>query len=100
LTSLPVEIGNLVNLQDLELAFNNLAGSIPVEIGRLENLERLDLSNNTLSGPIPAALRNLSLLWYLDLSENTGLLCWESYDALYWAIALMFYLGPAEVCPG
>ena len=45
LTSLPVEIGNLVNLQHLNLENNQLT-SLPVEIGNLVNLQQLYLGIN------------------------------------------------------
>jgi len=45
LTSLPTEIGNLVNLKCLYL-YNNKLTSLPTEIGNLEKLERLGLRNN------------------------------------------------------
>ena len=68
--SIPAELGNLTRLRELHLAGNQLSGSIPAELGRLNQLEWLDLSNNQLSGSIPAELGNLDQLKVLDLSEN------------------------------
>ena len=40
---IPPEMGNLINLNILELGFNQLSGSIPPEIGNLTNLTYLTL---------------------------------------------------------
>ena len=79
LERVPVEIGGLSGLVSLGLTNNVLRGSIPAEIGDLVNLEWLDLSNrlesryernNQLTGPIPAEIGNLAKLRYLNLSSN------------------------------
>ena len=49
---IPVEIGNLTNLEYLSLVDNQLTGEIPVEIGNLTNLEYLSLIDNQLTGEI------------------------------------------------
>ncbi|CAK7344445.1 unnamed protein product [Dovyalis caffra] len=54
----------------LDLNINKLVGSIPLEIGNMKNLEVLDLSNNALIGPIPQILGNLEKLEELDLDHN------------------------------
>ena len=48
LTSIPREIGNLVNLMDLYLDHNDLT-SLPKEIGNLVNITYLDLHRNVLT---------------------------------------------------
>jgi hypothetical protein len=58
LTSLPAEIGNLVNLQDLSLSENNLS-SVLAEIGNLTNLQALGLSDNNLSS-LPPEIGNFT----------------------------------------
>ena len=73
--TIPAELGNLINLQHLDLSseylcFSHLSGSIPPELGRLTNLTRLDLSWNDLSGPIPAELANLTNLAQLYIGGN------------------------------
>ena len=68
---LPVELGDLTNLQILYLNQNMLSGAIPVALGKLTNLEQLSLSQNMLSGEIPAALGDLTNLQSLSLSANT-----------------------------
>ncbi len=67
---IPTELGNLANLQDLYLLRNELSGPIPTELGNLANLDQLSLSRNALSGPIPTELGNLANLQDLDLSRN------------------------------
>jgi hypothetical protein len=66
--TLPPEIGNLYNLEHLELYDNNLS-SIPPEIGNLYNLQQLYLSGNNLTS-VPYEIGNLHNLTSLDLSFN------------------------------
>ena len=64
---LPVELGDLTNLQILYLSQNMLSGAIPAALGDLTNLQQLYLSQNMLSGEIPAALGDLTSLQILYL---------------------------------
>jgi Leucine-rich repeat (LRR) protein len=68
LTTLPKEIGNLVNLKILILSDNNLT-TLPNEIGNLENLTELDLENNKLT-TLPNNIGNLVNLKDLALNNN------------------------------
>ncbi len=68
--SIPTELGNLSNLIDLHLRFNQLTGNIPTELGNLSNLIFLDLCSNQLTGNIPTEFGNLSNLSLLFLSSN------------------------------
>ena len=66
---MPLELGYLANLHELDLRYNELSGPIPPELGNLANLERLFLSGNPLTGSIPpelGKLANLELLWVSD----------------------------------
>lgn len=54
----------------LKLDHNNLTGPIPTELGDLANLESLDVGNNELTGAIPTDLGNLGKLEYLMLYGN------------------------------
>ena len=68
--TIPPELGNLTNLDILSLATNQLSGTIPPELGRLSNLTELVLATNPLSGTIPPELGNLSNLEVLVLGTN------------------------------
>ncbi|KAG0516874.1 hypothetical protein BDA96_09G040100 [Sorghum bicolor] len=91
---IPLGIGNLVHLEDLDFTRNHRHGVIPEDIGRLQNLiffilwgspirrlcgsipqelskiyglQKLYLAHNNLSGAIPQLLQNSSALVELDL---------------------------------
>ncbi|KAK7400291.1 hypothetical protein VNO78_11495 [Psophocarpus tetragonolobus] len=66
---IPEELGSLTNLVSLDLYMNNLTGPIPNEFANLKTLRFLRLNNNSLSGKIPMGLTNVSLQ-VLDLSYN------------------------------
>ncbi|XP_039038148.1 BRASSINOSTEROID INSENSITIVE 1-associated receptor kinase 1-like isoform X2 [Hibiscus syriacus] len=56
------QLGQLPNLQYLELYSNNISGIIPEELGNLTELVSLDLYLNELTGDIPTTLGNLKKL--------------------------------------
>lgn len=56
---IPENIGNLTQLDTLNLAFNQLSGEIPEGIGNLINLNWLYLYLNKLSGHIPDSICNI-----------------------------------------
>ncbi|CAM9002597.1 unnamed protein product [Rhodiola kirilowii] len=68
--SIPVQIGNLINLATLGIGQNSLTGEIPTSVGNLYNLRRLFLDRNKLSGIIPSLIGNLTNLYLLSLSKN------------------------------
>ncbi|KAL4614722.1 hypothetical protein ACB092_07G073900 [Castanea dentata] len=67
---IPEELGNLTDLVSLDLYLNNLSGNIPTTLGKLQKLRFLRLNNNTLKGEIPLILTTVNSLQVLDLSNN------------------------------
>ncbi|KAL9462125.1 hypothetical protein AB3S75_000178 [Citrus x aurantiifolia] len=65
------ELGQLKNLELLELYGNNLSGRIPSALGNLTKLKSLDLYSNLFNGTIPDTLANLKQLKYLRLNNNS-----------------------------
>ena len=68
--TIPPELGNLTDLEDLKLHNNSLTGEIPPELGNLSSLNELHLNGNQLSGAVPAELGNLANLEELYLRDN------------------------------
>ena len=68
--TLPPELGDLANLQKLDLSGNQLQGEIPPELGNLSSLVDLDLGQNQLRGEIPWELGDLIFLEVLVLAAN------------------------------
>ena len=68
--AIPIEIGDMVNLERLVLSNNELSGEIPSTIGNLMNLESLHLGENSLTGSIPSEIENLMNLTSLTLFSN------------------------------
>ncbi|XP_062115774.1 probable LRR receptor-like serine/threonine-protein kinase At1g56140 [Humulus lupulus] len=64
-------IRNMKSLSKLVLRNNNITGSIPSNIGELQQLQHLDLSFNKFNGQIPGSLFNISSLSYLFLGNNS-----------------------------
>ena len=83
--AIPSELGDLVNLQVLNLRDNQLAGAVPSELGDLANLESLYLRGNQLTGAIPASLGRLANLEQLRIHDNqlTGCIPLELRDVAY-----------------
>ncbi len=67
---IPETIGNLTNLQSLNLFNNSLSGQIPTTICNLTKLTELELSQNQLSGNIPDSIGKLNLLTYFQFAKN------------------------------
>jgi Leucine-rich repeat (LRR) protein len=68
--TLPSQIGQLINLQTLDVSNNELTGSLPTEIGQLINLQTLDAYGNQLTGSLPTEIGELANLQYFDVSWN------------------------------
>ena len=71
INSIPLNIKNLLHLEELRLSNNTLSGNIPEHIFELNNIKVLDLSNNQLTGKIPAGISKLNNLEELWLSNNS-----------------------------
>ena len=68
--TIPIELGDLTNLQELFLGGNTLTGGIPAQLGKLLSLQYLDLGHNGLTGGIPIQLGDLINLQTLELGAN------------------------------
>lgn len=63
-------IGNLKQLTTLILAGCSFHGNIPDELGSVPKLSYMALNSNRFSGNIPASLGNLSDLYWFDIADN------------------------------
>ncbi|XP_048446235.1 probable LRR receptor-like serine/threonine-protein kinase At3g47570 isoform X2 [Pyrus x bretschneideri] len=70
-TKIPAPRGNLsTSLQYVDLRFSNIKGNIPVDIGNLSSMIELNLGDNQLSGAIPSSIQRLKNLQGLYLNDN------------------------------
>ncbi|KAH9554708.1 hypothetical protein CY35_08G076700 [Sphagnum magellanicum] len=67
---IPEELGSSAQLELLDLHDNAFNGSIPITLGYLQELGQLDFSGNELTGSIPPQLGNISGLETLELHNN------------------------------
>ncbi|CAL5048423.1 unnamed protein product [Urochloa decumbens] len=67
---IPEEVGNLINLNVLNISNNMLSGNIPSTLGQCVLLESLQMQNNFLEGSIPESFKQLVGIKEMDLSEN------------------------------
>ena len=67
---IPLELGDLSFLEELELPYNELRGEIPPGLGNLRRLRHLNLYENDIGGEIPPELGKLENLVSLHLSYN------------------------------
>jgi Leucine-rich repeat (LRR) protein len=68
-SSIPSCLGDLRNLQVLNLAANELVGIIPTELCQLSKLEELHLTLNMIDGSIPSCIGSLPMA-VLDVADN------------------------------
>ncbi|KAG9440565.1 hypothetical protein H6P81_020730 [Aristolochia fimbriata] len=76
-------LANFSSLTHLHLRDTGFDGSMPPTIGNLTNLEVLDMSENSIYGPIPPSFStNLCKLRILNLEYNTNIsgILWERYS--------------------
>lgn len=64
-------LGELDQLNLLNLSFNRLRGGLPVEFSKLKQLKVLDVSYNNISGAIAGALSDLDSIEVLNISSNS-----------------------------
>ena len=91
---------------ELHLSDNELSGAIPAELGNLTNLQILDLCGNGLSGAIPAELRNLTNLQILrrgsmgwsPRSANCAS-AWHMRSVLHFGLTSVKLFAPHESLP-
>ncbi|KAI3510872.1 hypothetical protein L1887_18009 [Cichorium endivia] len=67
---LPEWLGQLGNLEELELDYNQFEGSIPVSLGKLQRLTSIGLAGNKLNGTVPESFGQLLKLTNFDVSFN------------------------------
>jgi hypothetical protein len=63
--------GELMTLESLSLAYNNLSGELPSELGLLTNMKQIWFYGNNFTGPIPSEIGALSQLTVLQLEGNS-----------------------------
>jgi internalin A len=72
ISSIPPEIGNLTNLDQLSFHYNEIS-SIPPEIGNLTNLEYLLLQHNSMGNYPAGTFSNLTVVTNLEIHYNGAL---------------------------
>lgn len=60
--SIPISIGDMVDIHTINLSNNLFTGKIPDSLGGLKHLQQLYLNNNNLSGTIPSSLTQDDIL--------------------------------------
>ncbi|XP_077239091.1 receptor kinase-like protein Xa21, partial [Tasmannia lanceolata] len=68
--SLPLEVGSLKNLGELDISWNKLSGEIPSTLANCKSLIHLFLEGNSFQGTIHPFLNTLTAIEVLDLSSN------------------------------
>ena len=68
--TIPPEIGQLINLENLVITDKGFTGEIPSEIGNLTKLKTMRLYGNEFSGELPSELFMLDSLYLLEINDN------------------------------
>jgi hypothetical protein len=61
---------NMPHLTTFHVQDNALNGTLPIMLGLLSNLQELQLQNNNFSGQVPPSIANLTQIVTFDLSNN------------------------------
>ena len=97
--SISPDLGNLANLQELNLAVNQLSGNIPESLGTLVKLKGVHLQNNQLSGPLPQSMINLQQLDFFLFDRAR--LCMPNDSAFAnWYAGILTRVTDAKTCRG
>ncbi|KAM3700708.1 hypothetical protein ACJW31_05G119000 [Castanea mollissima] len=66
----PLELGKLVNLENLTLNANNLSGELPVALTKLTKLKELRISSNNFTGRMPDFFQSWKQLEKLEIQAS------------------------------
>ena len=94
--TLPVALGDLSELEQLDLRDNALSGALPSELANLTNLTSLLLNESrALTGPLPDGLRELADLETVNIEKTE--LCAPEDDPFQTWLATITFSG--LICP-
>ncbi|KAK3226165.1 hypothetical protein Dsin_006027 [Dipteronia sinensis] len=98
-SQIPSSLGSCTSLAYLHLGSNTFEGKIPKSLENLRGLEELDFSSKNLTGQIPKFLSKLVSLRHLDLSFNE--LDGEvSREGIFANASAIFLIGNDKLCGG
>ena len=91
---IPRDLGNLTDIEVLDLGGNQLTGPVPPELGNLAEIEQLILHDNQLTGEIPAGYTRLERLRRFSWGGNAGLCAPTTDEFQTWLAGLTHRSGP------